>query len=64
VSVTGLAQVSIPIASLLRQGLPGCDLLATLDLLEVVTPSLGQAHTALALPALSALIGRVLHHQQ
>lgn len=61
--VTGLTQISIPIASLLRQGLPGCDLLATLDLLEVVTPQLGQAHTVLVLPALSSLIGQVLHHQ-
>jgi hypothetical protein len=63
VSVTGLTQTSIPLASLLRQGLPGCDLLATLDLVEVVTPSQGRAATVLAIPALSSLVGLVLHHQ-
>jgi hypothetical protein len=63
VSVTGLTQTSIPLASLLRQGLPGCDLLATLDLVEVVTPSQGRAATVLAIPALTSLVGLVLHHQ-
>lgn len=61
--VTGLTATSIPIVSFLPQGLPGCNLLATPDLIELVTPRLGRADTALALPELPALIGQVLHHQ-
>jgi hypothetical protein len=63
VGVTGLTQTSIPLASLLRQGLPGCDLLTTLDLVEVAAPRLGRADTVLAIPALTSLVGLVLHHQ-
>jgi hypothetical protein len=61
--ITGFAAVSIPIASLLRRGAPGCNLLATLDLVELVTPQLGQAHTTLPLPLVPALAGQVLRHQ-
>src|SRR5262249_9530826 len=61
-AITGLSATSIPLSSLLQQGVPGCDLLATLDLLEVLTPRLGVARTSLALPLDRSLVGQVLHH--
>jgi len=62
-AVFGLSPTSIPLASLLRQGLPGCHLLASLDLLDVVPLRLGIAYSQLAIPAQASLIGQVLHHQ-
>lgn len=63
VSVLGVTQTAVPLNALLRQALPGCDLLATLDVLQGTTPRLGRAQTNLSLPPLTSLVGSVLHHQ-
>ncbi|MCB9888762.1 MAG: hypothetical protein H6836_04225 [Planctomycetes bacterium] len=63
IAVTGGTQTAIPIAALLPQGRPGCDLLATLDLLQPVTPRLGSAQTQLFVPLTASLVGAVVYHQ-
>lgn len=62
-AVFGVATTSIPLDSLLQLGVPGCQLLASLDLLQVVPLRLGTAYSLLTLPTQSSLIGQVLHHQ-
>ena len=56
--VTGFAQVSIPLQSLLAQGQPGCPLLASPDLVTLLPQGVtGVAHSALALPPNASLVG-------
>lgn len=45
--LTGLTQLSIPLASLLVEGQPGCSLLSSLDILSVLTPGPGNSATSL-----------------
>ena len=61
--VTGLQSLSVPIASLLPEGLPGCTLLVTPDVIEVAFPVAGQVATALAIPWSVSLVGAQLRQQ-
>jgi hypothetical protein len=63
VAIYGLAAVSLPIAALLPQGGPGCDLLVTLDLLDLRLPAGGVVQTQCAIPNSTAIAGIVLRHQ-
>lgn len=62
-AVTGFSPLSTPLASLLPQGQPGCTLLATPDLLELLVPVAGDAQSSLPLPNVPALVGLSLLHQ-
>jgi hypothetical protein len=61
-SVYGFTPVSIPIASVLPQGLPGCDIHMLPDFIDVLLPAAGAVQTQLAVPDDVALAGLVLHH--
>lgn len=62
-AVTGLAPLSVPLPVVLAQGVAGCTLLASPDLLQPSLPSAGLVDTQLLLPASPALAGQVLYHQ-
>lgn len=61
--VTGLGIVSIPLPSILPQGVVGCALLASPDLLDVYVPLAGSVQTQIVIPNTMALAWLVLHHQ-
>ncbi len=63
VTLFGATQVSIPLASLLSQGAPGCNLLTTTEILGVALPTAGILDTVVDLPAATSLIGARIHHQ-
>ena len=63
VGVTGLLPLSLPLASVLPQGQPGCTLLETPDLLQLLVPVAGEAQSSLPLPNTAALVGQALLHQ-
>jgi hypothetical protein len=63
VAATGLTTQSLPLSSLLPQGQPGCDLLVSPDLLDVLLPVAGTADSQLALPNTPSLVGQSFHHQ-
>jgi hypothetical protein len=62
-SVLGFATASIPLSSILPQGVPGCTLLAVPDLLELHIPATGLVPTQLAIPNTVVLAGQVFHQQ-
>ncbi|HEU4418415.1 MAG TPA: hypothetical protein VFT55_05720, partial [Planctomycetota bacterium] len=61
--VNGLSQISLPLAAILPQGLPGCTLLTTPDVLDLYLPTAGVASFRLGLPAASVLIGQTIYQQ-
>jgi uncharacterized membrane protein len=62
--IYGLTQQAVPLASLLPQGQPGCQLLTTLDSLALLPPVVGNGLTAsLVIPNVPALVGGVLLQQ-
>ncbi len=63
VAVTGFAVISLPILAVLPQGLPGCNVLASPDLLDVVMTSAGSVASQLVLPDTVSLAGQLLYHQ-
>lgn len=63
IGVWGFGTLSMPLASLLPQGVPGCSLLVTPDVLELLAPVSGVATSSLPIPAAASLIGGVLHQQ-
>jgi hypothetical protein len=65
VTAFGLAATSIPISAFLRQGLPGCNVLTTLELMFVLplVPNAGRSHWRTTFPAQASLIGQTLYHQ-
>jgi hypothetical protein len=58
----GFTPVSIPLAAVLPQSLPGCDIHMLPDFVEVLLPTAGTVHTQLAVPNWVALAGLVVHH--
>ena len=63
-AIYGLAQQAVPLANVLPQGQPGCQLLATLDLLALLPAAVGGNSTAnLLIPNAPALVGAVLQQQ-
>jgi hypothetical protein len=63
IAVSGFAPLTQPLGSILPQGQPGCDLLASPDLLQLLLPNGGAAATSLVVPNSQALVGVVVHHQ-
>jgi hypothetical protein len=61
--VLGLGTVSLPLAAILPQGVAGCSLLVTPDLLDAHVPVAGTVTTQLAIPNVAALVGQSLHQQ-
>lgn len=63
VDVIGIAPLSTPLPAILPQGLPGCSLLATPDVLGLVLPVAGQAESTLTVPFNFTLLGLSLYQQ-
>lgn len=63
VSILGLGQVAIGLPTLLAQGIAGCNLSVTPDLLGVVAPVAGTARVDLAIPSDATLVGQVVRLQ-
>jgi hypothetical protein len=61
--VIGFSRLSIPLASLLAQGQPGCSLLASLDVTVLLQIGAGTAHSRFTLPNDPALIRATFHQQ-
>ncbi|MEZ6036769.1 MAG: hypothetical protein R3F29_04775 [Planctomycetota bacterium] len=61
--VYGLAQASVPLASVLPIAGPGCDLLTTPEFVVPLLPIDGRLDTQLPLPDASTLLGFELFHQ-
>jgi hypothetical protein len=61
-SVYGFTPLSIPFASVLPQALPGCDILMTGDIIDVLLPTAGIVQTQVALPNAPAIVGQTFHH--
>ena len=56
-SITGFGQAALPLAGLLQQGVPGCDLLVSPDFADVLPSSGGTARFRLQLPNSPNLVG-------
>jgi hypothetical protein len=63
VEVLGLSASSVPLASILPQGLPGCTLLVTPDLLVTVIPSGGSSALSQPIPSAPAVVGQMVRQQ-
>jgi hypothetical protein len=61
--IRGLSTTSLPLPAVLPQGVAGCTLQVTPDLLGLVVPSQGTASTAFNIPNSLGLVGVVLHQQ-
>jgi hypothetical protein len=61
--VRGVATVATPLAAILPQGVPGCNLHVRPDVVDVLVPIAGVASASFAIPVAAALIGQVLYHQ-
>jgi hypothetical protein len=63
VSVTGLTAAATSLGALLPQAAPGCTLLVTPDVTELLTVSNGEASTTWTLPNTPILAGATFRHQ-
>ncbi|MBZ0150756.1 MAG: hypothetical protein K8J09_04420 [Planctomycetes bacterium] len=63
VVATGFTTVAVPLGSVLPQGVSGCTLLVSPDILDVTSPEAGTASTALILPNSASLVGQAFHQQ-
>lgn len=63
ISVTGFTTTSLPLSTVLAQGLAGCDVLVSPDVLDLVAVANGQAQTQLVIPDSVTFAGLVLHQQ-
>lgn len=63
VGVRGLSSAALPLASVVSQGLPGCSLLVTPDLLDVYVPMGTTQVLTLPIPSSSSIAGMTLHQQ-
>lgn len=61
--VIGINTTSLPLIAVLPQGGPGCNLLATPDLIVTLVPVAGSAQIALPIGNVPSLAGSVLHFQ-
>lgn len=62
-AIIGLTPQSLPLTALHPAGLPGCDLLATTDSVQLVVPAGGRAQNSLTIPNDPVLAGLALAHQ-
>lgn len=63
ISVLGFAPLSVPLATLVPQGMPGCNLLASLDRLDLVVPTAGVAEVLIPVVSTPSLLGGAVYHQ-
>lgn len=63
VAVLGLAAQSTPLAAVVPQGLPGCSLLVSPDVLTALVPVAGSAEVAFAIPAAPSLAAQTFRQQ-
>lgn len=63
IDVRGLATTSLPLATILPQGVAGCSLLASPDLLDLYVPNAGRLVTTFAIPNLPVFVGQTVHQQ-
>ncbi|MBL8749907.1 MAG: hypothetical protein JNK78_12150 [Planctomycetes bacterium] len=63
VGLIGLSTTSVPLPSILPQGVPGCSLLVADDALTLHVPAAGRVTTTFAIPDSPALPGVTFHHQ-
>lgn len=63
VVVFGFSPVAVPISLFLPEGLPGCDLLTSLEITAVGVPVAGVFDTAVFLAPSPSLVGVTLYHQ-
>ncbi|HEX6812527.1 MAG TPA: glycoside hydrolase family protein [Planctomycetota bacterium] len=64
VSATGvLTMPPLPMSVVFAQGVPGCSLVVTPDVLDVVATTTGTAQTAIAIPNSPAIVGMSFYHQ-
>ena len=61
--VLGLSTMSVPLSSILPQGVAGCALLASPDVFDFLLPAGGSVRAQFAIPNAVALAGQVLHQQ-
>lgn len=61
--VTGFATATLPLATLLPAGQPGCTLAVRPDLLDFAVAAANTADLALAIPSTPSLVGQAFHHQ-
>lgn len=59
-AVTGFANTSLPLVTVLPQALPGCSLYANPDVIDVLLPSAGMVQSSLAVPLNATLVGAPL----
>ncbi|MBL8726443.1 MAG: hypothetical protein JNK49_20540 [Planctomycetes bacterium] len=62
-AVTGFAAASLPLASVVPQGVVGCTLRTTTEFTQLVLPVAGVARSSLVLPNTVAVAGLSLRHQ-
>ncbi|HZN41654.1 MAG TPA: hypothetical protein VFD82_22815, partial [Planctomycetota bacterium] len=62
-AVLGFSTTSIPLSSIVPQGVPGCSLFVSPDLLDLYIPAGGTVSTQLAIPNTAVLAGQVFHEQ-
>ncbi len=63
IGLRGLSMTSIPLGSLLPQGVAGCNLLTTLEGTDLYVPTAGRVETTFAIPNLPVLAGLSVHQQ-
>ena len=62
-AATGFTKISIPLPTVLPQGVAGCEVLTSPDLLDVLLPTTGVVQTQVALPNTASIVGQSFHHQ-
>lgn len=63
IGVLGLNSIALPLPSILPQGVAGCTLLASPDVLRLYVPNSGTVLAQFPIANASVLIGAVLEHQ-
>jgi hypothetical protein len=63
VVVRGFAAISVALSALLPQGVPGCMLYCSPDVLDLMVPVAGEAALQFDVPNVAALVGTVLYEQ-
>lgn len=61
--IYGFSQISVPIAALLPEGLPGCDLLVAPDILGLALANAGAVDSEVFIAPLPSLVGVTFYHQ-
>ncbi|MFY9344514.1 MAG: delta-60 repeat domain-containing protein, partial [Planctomycetota bacterium] len=63
IGIGGLAANQVPLSSILPTGLPGCDLLTTVEALYLLAPVGGSAQSTIPIPNAPLYLGKQFFHQ-